>query len=382
MSSFTEPDISPELKGMNGHTPTPPDPTMDISTLNSTTLAMLVSLIADHHLIIRTASKDQLETAQSELESATAKSFGFTAATVHCSASTTLEDFVETILVGEATQLDHRKVANVVIARELDLTERNVQIQALELMRTRRVFSRTAVHTTPAHFLLIALLPERGHNPPLLTPHLNDHFFMLHQFEPTINSLSPSPSIASLSSASSSSFLTRQQSSSSTKLNYTHSTTQITPETILTLRTHTSLTRTTAEIRRYTHNIPTFLRLHRFVSGGVSALSTRGLGHLSKILAVLNQQHPTRPSSTSRNDEALPPRQQQQQQQQQSYVTPSLVAMAARKVYPHRIELVERAEDERSMQWGSDREAVEEALQGASVERVLEEVLDQVECPL
>ena len=146
---------------------------------------------------------------------------------------------------------------------------------------------------------------------------------------------------------------------------------------ILALRAIANITVTTAEIRRYTHNIPTFLRLHRFVSGGVSALSTRGLGHLSKILAVLNSPSALRTLGRRESDDSstIDPT-------SRPFVTPSLVAMAARKVYPHRIELVKRPEDERSMQWGSKREAVAEALKGVTVDGVLEEILDKVECPL
>lgn len=64
-----------------------------------------------------------------------------------------------------------------------------------------------------------------------------------------------------------------------------------------------------------------------------------------------------------------------------SYVPPSLVALAARKVYPHRI-IITTPENERSMQWGSDIKAVREMLEGMTVEDIIEEVLTQVEVPL
>lgn len=63
------------------------------------------------------------------------------------------------------------------------------------------------------------------------------------------------------------------------------------------------------------------------------------------------------------------------------YVTPSLVGMAARKVFLHRI-IITTPEKERSMQWGSDLAAVAELLEGASPETVVEEVLATVDCPL
>ena len=63
------------------------------------------------------------------------------------------------------------------------------------------------------------------------------------------------------------------------------------------------------------------------------------------------------------------------------YVSPSLVALAARKIYPHRI-IITSPENERSMQWGSSLEAVKAVLEGVTVEDVIEEVLQSVEAPL
>lgn len=63
------------------------------------------------------------------------------------------------------------------------------------------------------------------------------------------------------------------------------------------------------------------------------------------------------------------------------YVSPSLVALAARKVYPHRIKITS-PEDERSMQWGSSLDAVKAVLDGVTAEDVIEEVLQSVEVPL
>ena len=54
-----------------------------------------------------------------------------------------------------------------------------------------------------------------------------------------------------------------------------------------------------------------------------------------------------------------------------------MVALAARKIYPHRI-VITAPENERSMQWGSSLEAVK----AVTVEDVIEEVLESVEVPL
>jgi hypothetical protein len=63
------------------------------------------------------------------------------------------------------------------------------------------------------------------------------------------------------------------------------------------------------------------------------------------------------------------------------YIPPSLIALAARKIYPHRI-VMTAPENERSMQWGSSLEAVKAVLDGVTVEDVIEEVLQSVEVPL
>ena len=65
------------------------------------------------------------------------------------------------------------------------------------------------------------------------------------------------------------------------------------------------------------------------------------------------------------------------------YATPSLIALAARKIYLHRIEIVE-PERERSLQWGSDLNAIQELLDGVGPEDVIEDVLGSsgVEPPL
>jgi hypothetical protein len=63
------------------------------------------------------------------------------------------------------------------------------------------------------------------------------------------------------------------------------------------------------------------------------------------------------------------------------FITPSLVALAVQKIYPHRLTIV-KPEDEMSLQWGSEVEAVREYLEGIGVEDVIEDVLGSVETPL
>lgn len=77
---------------------------------------------------------------------------------------------------------DNKTMANVIIAKNLDEAPRPVQIQALELMRTKRIYTRTSVQNAPKRFLFIAVLA--GGEGPRLTKHLNDHIFISHFHDP------------------------------------------------------------------------------------------------------------------------------------------------------------------------------------------------------
>jgi hypothetical protein len=77
---------------------------------------------------------------------------------------------------------DNKKIANVIIAKDLDEAPIQVQIQALELMRTGYIYTRTSVQTAPKRFLFIALIA--GGEGPRLTKHLNDYMFISHFHDP------------------------------------------------------------------------------------------------------------------------------------------------------------------------------------------------------
>ena len=73
-------------------------------------------------------------------------------------------------------------MANVIIAKNLDDAPIQVQIQALELMRTKRIYTSSSVQIAPKRFLFMALLA--GGEGPRLTKHLNDHMFISHFHDP------------------------------------------------------------------------------------------------------------------------------------------------------------------------------------------------------
>ncbi|KAL8694460.1 MAG: hypothetical protein Q9218_000872 [Villophora microphyllina] len=110
----------------------------------------------------------------------------------------------------------------------------------------------------------------------------------------------------------------------------------------------------TAEIKCYLQNIVTFLRVHRAVDGGITPRATKSFDTMIKCLAPLHGLE---------------------------YVTPALVAIAARKIYPHRIAPT-TPERDWSLQYGSDLAAVRVHLQEVTPESIIEDVLAAVEAPL
>lgn len=50
----------------------------------------------------------------------------------------------------------------------------------LELLRTRRIFTRTAVQAAPRTFLFVPVIGAESGGAARVTPHLNDFFFVAH----------------------------------------------------------------------------------------------------------------------------------------------------------------------------------------------------------
>ncbi|KAI4617652.1 uncharacterized protein J4E87_008288 [Alternaria ethzedia] len=362
--------------------------TEKVQSLSDLELAVLICLVADQHCIIeaeRQLTRDVLE----ELKLAATNVFGLTWAVLECTEHTTLDDFGSGILVrgeendyfgsksgrgrGEFSSisvspgkpgghtsrsskpfspLDNQRIANIVIARNLNRANPQVQIQALELIRGKRNFTRTAVHAAPKPFLFIAL---NASDTPRLTMHLNDQFFISHKHQaddglPNLEELHEKNHASDDGASMSSVVRTPPFQPGKHKPQQA----LFLPDDLETLTKLVSQVRISSEVRAYLYNIIVFMRLHRAVAGGISALATRHFNTLAHTLAPLHGL---------------------------DYISPSMIALAARKIYPHRI-VITAPENERSMQWGSSLEAVKAVLEGVTVEDVIEEVLESVEVPL
>jgi MoxR-like ATPase len=108
------------------------------------------------------------------------------------------------------------------------------------------------------------------------------------------------------------------------------------------------------DITRYQMNIISFIRMHRAVLSGASPTATKHLDQLMRCLAPLHGL---------------------------DFVTPALVRLAAKKVYLHRIRITSPA-NERSVQWGSQLEVVEDMLEGIGPEEVIDDVIELVTAPV
>ncbi|KAF9700833.1 hypothetical protein EKO04_002082 [Ascochyta lentis] len=359
-----------------------------VQTLSDLELAVLVCLVAEQHCIVQTEGQ-LLGNIEQELKLIATNVFGLTWAVLECDEQTTLDDFGCGILVQDEpddyfnskneatnvrfsslsgspkrpdrrisktpsafTQLDSGRIANIVVAKNLDRANSQVQVQALELMRGKRNFTRTAVHAAPRPFLFVALNELTTSR---LTMHLNDQFFISHKhyFEdglPNIEEQQEKERVLGDDQSTSSVVRTPSLVLAKRRL----PTALFSAEDLTTFTNRMADVKISTDVRAYLHNIVVFMRLHRAVAGGISAMATRHFISLAYALAPLHGL---------------------------DYISPSMVALAARKIYPHHI-IITAPENERSLQWGSSLDAVKAVLDGVTVDDVVEEVLQSVEVPL
>ncbi|KFY84624.1 hypothetical protein V500_09159 [Pseudogymnoascus sp. VKM F-4518 (FW-2643)] len=349
-----------------------------ISNLSDLELAALLCLTNEEHCIIDT-DPASVEDLVHELRLIASNGFGLSHAVVDCSEQTTLEDFDNALFTDLPVSpredsparyrhdshllpspgfrslsrssprsdsfADSRKIASVIIAKDLDEAPKQVQIQALELIRTKRIFTHTSVQSAPKRFLFIAVIA--GGEGPRLAEHLNNHMFIshFHSHEDGYPNIDEQENDAE----SISSVVRKSDGLIEPSPNPVFTATDI-----LALQRCGDDVSMSIEVNGYIMNIIAFLRLHRAVSGGISPLATSHCTKLAKSLAPL---HGLR------------------------YVTPSLVTLAVKKIYPHRISITP-PERERSVQWGSNIDAVASVLEGMGPDAVIDDVIGSVEVPL
>ncbi|KOS21293.1 hypothetical protein ESCO_006719 [Escovopsis weberi] len=251
------------------------------------------------------------------------------------------------------------QIANLVVARNLDRAPRIVQIQALELLRTRRVFTRTAVHAAPKQFVFVPVLASPSGGRARVTGHLNDFFAIAHWHDPRDGFINLEESRGGGGGdgdddEDDDDIYAEDETSSTGSVVKRESPALISETDISHLAQLGHAVRVDVDILRYQMNVISFLRMHRAVAGGISPAATKHLHQLVRSLAPLHRL---------------------------DHVTPALVGLAVRKTYLHRIRIAE-PEAERSMQWGSSIDAVRAVLDGVGPEKVMDEVLRMVTAPV
>ncbi|KAI1753474.1 hypothetical protein F4782DRAFT_496472 [Xylaria castorea] len=425
-----------------------------VRELGDMDLAALLCLISREHCIISTDA-DYLDDLTLELQLVASRTFDLSSVVVDCTPETTLDNLVAAIQLPLPTKLQptpiprtpsplhargseantgthhgtgnvgsylqQQQIANVILARNLDTAPKAVQIQCLELMRTRRIFTRTAVQACPKQFLLVAVLRSESAGQARLTKHLNDHFYISHWQDPEDgfphldededgkeeeDSHADSNIIGHISNtdrtrreypdddddddaasqASSASVVRRTRSSKAPSTPTPAGRGQYIATADWALRHEEN-----PQAIDNNNNNNTG-RNQLFTETDISTLSTLSLQthvdievqrYQMNIIAFLRLHRAVTPGSVPpaatthfrmliRSLAAL---------HGLDFATPELVQLAARKIYAHRIVVVP-PERERSMQWGSDLAAVKALLEDVQPEDVVEDVLGMVDVPL
>ncbi|RMZ76031.1 hypothetical protein DV738_g5183, partial [Chaetothyriales sp. CBS 135597] len=226
-------------------------------------------------------------------------------------------------------KLDSRMVSNVVIAKDFNTACDEVQFQVLELISRNRIISKTTVHPTPMTFLFIPVVSSETMRA-RLNHHLNDRIFMslyhsAHHGFPNLEDMIDSYGNMGATTGEEPLVITKKM--------------------IDGLRQRGDAVAVTPEIRRYLQDLIVFLRVEWDVDGGVTPNAGVNLLDLSKHLATLHGI---------------------------DFVTPSLIAIAAKKVYTHRLIISPRA----------SRGSAAQPVVWRTPEEVIESVIDKVDCPL
>lgn len=289
-----------------------------IEALNDLELTILSCLVVGEHCVV-SAPLGYERQLRDDIYTACSSTFDLDPSMLTCTSDTSVDE-LNNSLISQPGNDEGQSIAKVMVLYDLDTTKEEVQIQVIELLRTRRVYTKGAMHVAPRDFLLIITLSRPSG---MLSYHLNDMIAASHLYEADDKIITGDGSLLSA-------------------------------EEVDQLRAQARSVRLTAEIDAYLYDVVLFMRMSRYIQAGVSATATRQLRVFSKALAALHGI---------------------------DFITPSIVLLATRKVYPHRL-IKATGTTEKSLQWGSDPSAVERLLDELTIPQVIEDVLASVETPL
>ncbi|EKV05734.1 GTP-binding protein rhoC domain protein [Penicillium digitatum] len=338
-------------------------------------VAILLCLAAREHCLIETTSHCINDLAK-ELALIGSTTFNYSYCILDCSSATSIDDIFNDVLTPDARanylpsrpwlntgspsknssykslgdysksptpfSLLSSNVVNVVIAKNFNFVSDDIQMHMLQLMRVGELVTESGTLSAPQDFLFIPLVARDSNQlQPPLKPHMNDNLFISH-----FHSQEDGYTYLEENDWLSNGELSASSVIHNSKGKQTKNTT-ISPLVIDQLREKGASVSTNAEVIRYIQDIVVFLRLSRAVAGGVSANANVQFSRFARLLAPLHGI---------------------------DYLTPSIVALAARKVFRHRIIVTPPGED-RSLQYGSDLRAVSVILADVTPDSILDGVL-------
>ncbi|CDM31033.1 hypothetical protein DTO013E5_327 [Penicillium roqueforti] len=342
--------------------------------LSDLEVALLLCLVAREHCLIETTSHCINDLAK-ELALIGSTTFNYSYCILDCSTATSIDDVFNDVLTPDAranyrpsrqwlnTESSSKRssykslgdyskltpfsqlgsnVVNIVVAKNFNFVSDDIQMHMLQLMRSKELVTENGTLSAPEDFLFIPLVArDFDQLRPSLKLHLNDNLFISHFHSPDVG----------YTYLEENDWLSDGQMSASSVIHnskgkQTKSAT-VSPLVVGQLRETSASVSTSAEVVRYIQDIVVFLRLSRAVAGGVSANANIHFSRFAQLLAPLHGI---------------------------DYLTPSIVALAARKVFRHRIIVTPPGED-RSLQYGSNLRAVADILVDVTPDSILDGVL-------
>ncbi|CRG84431.1 hypothetical protein PISL3812_01719 [Talaromyces islandicus] len=303
-----------------------------VSDLSDLELAVLLSLVCQEHCLVETPAAS-VDDVSSELSLICERAFGLSYAVLDCSSRTSLEDFSNGILAPEMSR-GRRYGGNV------------ESVTSSSQSRNQSRFPVDSAYLDERKVVNVIIAKNFDHvDDSVQIQALEiDHllFCHFHQDNAGYPNLEDDEGWISEDRQSSSSVVKKRHRVDQSRF-HDH---PITENIISSLRLSSKTVSVSAEVNRYLQNIVVFLRLNRAVVSGISARATRHFLLVAKVMATLHGI---------------------------DYLTPSIVGLAAKKVYRHRI-IVARADDDRSLQYGSQAESVEMLLRGVDADQIIETI--------
>lgn len=234
-----------------------------------------------------------------------------------------------------------------VILKDLNLASREIQSLLVQGMLQKKVTFDNTEYAFPSFSLMICLINLRdgkSNGVEGLMPHLRDLFFFSHHVsvEDSLNTSLTKAEIAQLSE----------------NLPDRNPAIYITPQVIEDLSSRIGRVTVTPELKVYMQDIVVFLRTHRLIQpakGCVSPKAVKDFDMLLRAMCVFEQR---------------------------DFATPSLVAKAARKIFPLKIDMCRNAEDEPTLHYGSDIRIIAKWMKKWDVVLIIDDVLSIVPTPL